>query len=97
MATYISLIKLTSQGITTIKDGPARLDAGKETLRSFGSELRAFYLTLGRFDVVTISEASDDAAAAKTALAIGSAGNVSTETLRAFTEDEYREIVAALP
>jgi len=96
MATYISLIKFTPQGITTIKDGPSRLDAGKETLRKFGSELRAFYLTMGRYDIVTVSDAPDDSAAAKVSLTIGSAGNVRTETLRAFTEDEYREIVAAL-
>jgi uncharacterized protein with GYD domain len=96
MATYISLIRFTSQGITTVKDGPARLEAGKETLRRFGSELRAFYLTMGRYDIVTISEAPDDIAAAKVALAVGSAGNVSTETLRAFSEEEYRDIVAAL-
>ena len=69
------------------------LDAGKETLKSFGSELKAFYLTMGRYDFVAISEAPDDAAAAKVALAIGSAGNVTTETLTAFTEAEYREIV----
>jgi uncharacterized protein with GYD domain len=31
------------------------------------------------------------------ALTIGAAGNVTSETLRAFTEDEYREIVAAVP
>jgi uncharacterized protein with GYD domain len=97
MATYISLIKFTDQGITTIKDGPARLEAGKETLKSFGSELKAIYLTLGRYDIVAISEAPDDASAAKVALAIGAAGNVTTETLPAFNEDEYREIVAALP
>jgi uncharacterized protein with GYD domain len=97
MATYISLIKLTHQGITTIKEGPARLDAGKETLKTFGSELKTFYLTMGSYDIVAISEAPDDAAAAKVALAIGAAGNVTTETLRAFSEDEYREIVAALP
>ena len=33
----------------------------------------------------------------KLALLIGSQGNVRTETLRAFTEDEYRKIIAALP
>jgi uncharacterized protein with GYD domain len=96
MATYISLIRLTPQGIVNIREGPARLEAGKEALRRFGSELRAFYLTMGRYDMVTISEAADDLAAAKVALAVGSAGNVSTETLRAFSEEEYREIVAAL-
>jgi uncharacterized protein with GYD domain len=97
MPTYISLIKLTHQGVTSIKEGPGRLDAGKATLKAFGSELKAFYLTMGQYDIVTISEASDDTAACKVALAIGAAGNVTTETLRAFSEDEYRDIVAALP
>lgn len=97
MPTYISLIKYTHQGISTIKEGPNRLEANKQVLNSFGSEMKAFYLTMGRYDIVTISEAPDDAAAAKIALTVGSAGNVTTETLRAFTDDEYREIVAALP
>ena len=97
MPTYISLIKYTRQGISTIKEGPNRLDANKEILNRYGSELKAFYLTMGRYDIVTISEAPDDDAAAKVALTIGSAGNVTTETMRAFTEDQYREIVAALP
>jgi uncharacterized protein with GYD domain len=97
MPTYISLIKYTHQGISTIKQGPGRLDANKEVLNRYGSELKAFYLTMGRYDIVTISEAPDDATAAKVALTVGGAGNVTTETLRAFTEDEYREIVAALP
>jgi uncharacterized protein with GYD domain len=97
MPTYISLIKYTHQGITAIKEAPNRLDANKETLSRFGSELKAFYLTMGRYDIVTISEAPDDTAVAKVALTVGSAGNVTTETLRAFTEDEYRQIVAALP
>jgi uncharacterized protein with GYD domain len=66
-------------------------------MNRYGSELKAFYLTMGRYDIVTISEAPDDATAAKVALTVGSAGNVTTETLRAFNEDEYREIVAALP
>ena len=97
MPTYISLIKYTHQGISTIKEGPARLDANKEVLNRYGSELKASYLTMGQYNIVTISEAPDDAAAPKAALTAGRAGNVTTETLRAFTEDKYREIVAALP
>lgn len=62
-----------------------------------GSELKAFYLTMGRYDIVVIIEAPDDATAAKVALTVGSSGDISTETLRAFSEDEFREIVAALP
>jgi hypothetical protein len=52
MATYISLIKFTQQGITNIKDAAARLDSRKESLKALGTELKAFYLTMGRYDVV---------------------------------------------
>src|SRR5215469_3707019 len=41
-------------------------------------QLKAFYLTTGRYDIVTISETPDDAATAKVALTVGSAGNVTT-------------------
>ncbi len=52
---------------------------------------------MGRYDAVVIAEGPDDETAAKLALAIGSQGNVRTETLRAFTEKEYLKIIAALP
>ena len=52
---------------------------------------------MGQYDAVTIGEAPSDEAYATTILAIGAAGAVRTETLRAFTEDEYRKIIAALP
>jgi uncharacterized protein with GYD domain len=52
---------------------------------------------MGQYDIVTIWEAPNDEAIAKVMLAIGSLGNVTTETLRAFTEDEFRKIAAALP
>ena len=97
MATYVSLIKFTQQGITNIKDAATRLDSRKESLRALGMELKAVYLTMGRYDVVAIAEAPDDETAAKAALAGAADGNVTTETLRAFTEDEYRAIIAALP
>ncbi len=94
MPTYITLLTYTQQGVWNIKDGPALLDAAKKAFQSMGVELKGFYLVIGQYDAVVISEASDDA---KLALATGSLGNVRTETLRAFTEDEFRKIIAALP
>ncbi len=52
---------------------------------------------MGRYDAVLISEFPDDEAGAKFALGVGSMGNVTTETLKAFTEAEYRKIIAGLP
>ena len=97
MATYISLLRYTQQGIQNIKESPARLDKAKQAFRAMGGELKEFYLVMGRYDAVVVSEAPDDETAAKLALAIGSAGAIRTETLRAFPEEEYRKIIAALP
>lgn len=97
MATYITLLRFTQQGIQNIKDAPARLDAAKQAFSAMGAELKAYYMVLGQYDAVVISEAPDVETVAKLALAIGSQGNVRTETLQAFAEDEYRKVVAALP
>jgi uncharacterized protein with GYD domain len=97
MPTYISLIRFTQKGIETIKEGPKRLDAAKERFRAAGGELKAFYLVTGEYDAVAIAELPNDEAVARLALANASMGNVRTETLRAFTEGEYRKIIAALP
>jgi len=97
MATYITLLRFTEKGIANIKDGPARLDAAKQAFQAMGAELKAFYLVTGAYDAVVIGEVPDDETVAKLALMIGSQGNVRTETLRAFTEDEYRKIISELP
>lgn len=97
MPTYISLLRYTQKGIEKIKESPTRLDAAKKTFREAGAELKAFYLTTGRLDAVTIFEAPSDEVAARVTLTLGGHGNIRTETLRAFTEAEYRKIIAALP
>jgi uncharacterized protein with GYD domain len=97
VATYISLIKWTQKGIENVKESPARFDAAKKAFKAAGSEVKAFYLVMGQYDMVMVSEGPGDDTAAKLALAVGSQGAVRTETFRAYTEDEYREIIAALP
>jgi len=97
MATYISLMRYTREGITKIKESPARLDKAKQLVKAAGGELKGFYLTMGEYDLVTISEAPDDESVAKIMLALGAAGAVSTQTMRAFDEAEYRKIIAGIP
>ena len=96
MPTYISLLRYTQQEIKNIKDAPSRLGAAKDAFKKAGADIKAFYLVMGQYDAVVISEAPDDESAAKLALLIGSLGNVQTETLRAFTEVEYRKLVARI-
>ncbi|TMB95330.1 MAG: GYD domain-containing protein [Chloroflexi bacterium] len=96
MPTYISHINWTEQGIRSVKDSPKRLDAVKKQLRELGGELKAFYMTQGTYDALLIYEIPSDTALAKLMLQIGAAGNVRTTTVRAYTEVEYREIMAGL-
>jgi uncharacterized protein with GYD domain len=97
MPTYITFLNYTQQGMEKIKESPNRLDAAKQAAKSLGGEIKAFYLTMGRFDAVLIEEAPNEEAVARLLLAIGAQGNVRTETLRAFTEEEYRKLVAGMP
>ena len=97
MPTYVALSNYTEQGIRTVKNGPARLNAVKKQFKAMGGELKAFYLTMGPYDIVTIVEAPDDETAAAMSLAIGSGGNVRTVTMKAFDEAEFRRVVKTLP
>ncbi len=87
----------TQKGIEKVKDSPARLDEAKKAFQAMGAEIKAFYLVMGRYDMVIVAEAPDDETAAKLALAVGSRGGIRTESLRAYPEDEYRKLLAALP
>ncbi len=97
MPTYITLGRWTQQGIEKVKDSPARLDAFKQLVKSAGGEVKAFYMVTGQYDMVVVTEAPSDEVAAKVALATASKGGIRTETVRAFTEDEYRKIIGTLP
>jgi uncharacterized protein with GYD domain len=97
MATYIVLTKYTQQGIQNIKESPARFDAAKKAMQSMGGDIKQVFLTMGQYDLVIIAEAPDDETIGKFILATGSLGNVSTQTMRAFTEDEFRKLAAGLP
>ena len=97
MATFISLVKYTSKGIENIKESPNRLDAVKQLSKSMGASVEAFYLTMGSYDIVLIMDAPNSETAAKIILAVTSGGAVSTETLTAFSEEEYRKIISELP
>lgn len=96
MPTYITLIRYTNKGIENIKELPDRVDAAREAFRSLGGNMKAFYLTMGHYDAVSIGEAPNDETMAKALLALGSQGNVQTETLKAFTEDETKKIIGDL-
>jgi uncharacterized protein with GYD domain len=96
MPTYISMLTWTEQGAAGLKDSPKRLDAARKAFKKLGAEIKDVYLTMGRYDLVCVIEAPDDGTAARALLSLGSQGNVQSETLKAFTEAEYRKIVKSV-
>jgi uncharacterized protein with GYD domain len=97
MATYITLVQYTQKGAEAIKQAPARIDAARQAAKAAGAEIKQVYLVMGHYDVVVITEAPDDETAARISLGTAMQGNVRMETLRAFTEAEFRKIVTSLP
>lgn len=96
MATYIVLNSFTDQGVRGAKETTKRADAVKDLAKKFGVTAKQFYWTLGGYDVVAIYDAPDDASMTALGLAIGSLGNVRTQTLRAFSREEMDGVLAKL-
>jgi uncharacterized protein with GYD domain len=96
MPHYIGLLRYTSQGIAKVKESPARLDAARKAAESMGGKIQAWYLTMGHYDAVIVTEFPNDDVCAKFMLSVGALGNVTTQTLKAFNEDEFRKIIGSL-
>ena len=97
MATYIVLANFTDQGIRTVKDTTKRAAAVRDMAKKSGIEMKDIYWTLGAYDLVVTFEAPDDAAITSFGLSLGAAGNVRTQTLRGFSEDEMNGILSKMP
>jgi uncharacterized protein with GYD domain len=97
MPTYIAMLKWTAQGLQNVKQSPSRLDAARKSFESAGVKMKDFYMVTGKHDMIAVVEAPDDIALAKALLSVASSGSITTETCRAFTETEYRQIINGLP
>lgn len=96
MATYISLVNWTEHGIRNVKESPARADAFKALAAKMGITVKSIYYTVGTYDLVTTIEGSDEAITTLL-LKMGSLGNVKTQTMRAYTQDEMTRMIGNMP
>lgn len=97
MPKYITLAEFTQRGIENVERLPDRLDAFRELVEDTDGEIVDYYGALGQYDIVLVTEFPDAETAASVLLSTGKLGNVRTETLRAFTEAEFRDMVVDLP
>lgn len=92
MPTYISLVTLTEQGLKEIKNAPERLRAFDAAARETGAQLIGFYLVMGQYDYVVITEAPDDQTAARLILSTIAPGSMRTQTMRGFAREEFEQM-----
>ncbi len=97
MPKYVILFNYTDQGIRTVKDSPQRVREYLSEIEALGVKVEAWYLTMGTYDVVAIAEVPDEETAAALLLALGAQGNVRSQTLRAFSLEEFEQIVEKMP
>ena len=97
MATFISLVNLTQQGIRDFKVSPDRAAQFKSMAEKAGVTVKEIYWTIGSHDAVIVMEAPDDESAAAVMLYLNSFGNVRTQTLRAFNSSEIKGIISKVP
>lgn len=96
MATFISLVNFTDQGIRNVKDSPERFAAFKAMAEKLGVTVKSVYYTLGNFDLVLVVEGSEEAVMTGL-LKTGSLGNVRTQTLRGFSVEEMKRMISKMP
>ncbi len=96
MPTYVMLANWTDQGVRAIDEGPKRVDAARKTLEDMGGRFISVYMTMGIHDMIITYDAPDDAVAARFSLMLGKLGHVRTQSLKAFPEEAYRQIVNSL-
>ena len=93
MSTFILLMKLTEQGIKRIKEAPGRVEQGIKAWEAMGGKMTCFFAVMGEYDYIAIGEAPNDEVATTFSLALSSLGNMKTTTLRAFTKEQFAEMV----
>jgi len=97
MPGYIGLLKYTQQGLADIQNSPARIKQSQALAEKMGIRPIGTWVTMGPYDLVIIGEAPDDQTMAAFTLALAGAGNVTTTTMRALSEEEFAQVVARLP
>lgn len=94
MPIYISLVKFTTQGVSTMKDqGVSRSDTVQKNVEALGGRLIDAYYCLGQFDVVAVLEFPDNQAAMKAAVLNSAMGHIEIMTMPAVRREEWKKLL----
>ena len=93
MATYVSLINWTEQGIKNFRDTTQRARDFSRLVESSGGKVRELLWTVGEYDIVCVAEFPDEETGVAALLQVGSAGNIRSNTMRAFDAEQMASII----
>ena len=93
MATYVSLINWTEQGIRNFRDTAQRAADFSRLVESVGGTVRELLWTVGEYDIVCVADFPDEESGVAALLQVGSAGNIRSNTMRAFTAEQMADII----
>jgi len=93
MATYITLLQFTDQGVRNVKDTTKRAASAAEIAAQMGVKFTDLFWTLGQHDLAILAEAPDDETMTAVMLKIAALGNVKSQTMRAFRAKEMESIL----
>jgi uncharacterized protein with GYD domain len=96
MATFVSLVNWTDQGIRNVKDTIPRYERSEELANKHAVSNEQIYWTVGPYDMVFIAQAPDAESITAYLLEVGSAGNLRTTTLRGYDREEMSGILERL-
>ena len=97
MPTYLVFGNWTDEGIRNAKEAPARGRRAIQLAEQQGCKAVGVLVLMGEHDVALRVEAPDDAAIARYVLSLASWGTIRTKTVKAFTLEEFEQVVQALP
>jgi uncharacterized protein with GYD domain len=96
MITYVTLVNFTDQGIRSAKDTVKRTEGFRDMAKKFGVTVNEVFWTQGQYDLVAITEAPDEISGTALNMSLCALGNVRTQTLRAFSAAEMKQIIAKM-
>jgi uncharacterized protein with GYD domain len=96
MAGYIVLGKYTREGLGELEEMLEIIKKHREHCKARNVRLIGTWCTMGEYDYVSVYDAPDDKTMAQVVLGSAQGGLVATQTMRAFSEEEFAEIVAGI-
>jgi uncharacterized protein with GYD domain len=97
MPSYIILGKWTDKGAAEVKASPELMKQAMVAAEKLGGKVMGMWVTMGEYDGVLVLDVPNDQSACLFALGLASCGTARTQTMRAFSVDEFAQLAAKLP